>query len=152
MSSFQEKFASSTFAIPGFPGYYYRPLDGAVISNKNFNKHTIGKQLTIYSNKEGEKFVKLLDCNNCRRKLTIFEIEVLLNDEIRRVNEVRNNLQHRVEYHNNYVSEQQQIEEYIRMREQRSFGNIRYMPPIQRGIQIDSQGNVKLPPVIVFIE
>jgi len=84
MSTFREIYGSDTFAIPGYPGYYYRPMDKSVVTNKTNEKYRTGKLLKKYTTTKGEDYVYALDYRNCRRRLTFAKIRELLNDEIQR--------------------------------------------------------------------
>ncbi len=148
MSSFREVFNSNTYAIPGYPGYYYRPMDGAVVSNKTNEKYRIGKELKIYTTKEGERFVQALDYDNCRRRLFITEIEDLLVQEIQRSNQVFALRSISPEELNRVNQELNRMNQYTIQSEIPKYNYT--VPNYGRGISIDHEGNVILRPAIEF--
>ena len=149
MSTFREIYQSDTFAIPGYPGYYYRPVDRSVVSNKTNEKYRTGKMLKKYTTTKGEEYVYALDYTNCRRKLTITKIQELLNEEIQR------NFQYQQNLINPMNPETQQINRYMQIQNTNNFNNM-YIPTRNSSskISLDINGNViepPLKPLIIFL-
>ena len=149
MSTFREIYQSDTFAIPGYPGYYYRPMDRSVVTNKTNEKYRTGKLLKKYSTVKGEEYVYALDYTNCRRKLTITKIQELLNAEIHR------NIQYQQNLTNNVTQESQRINRYMQIEQNKKFNtHIPYTNNNLGNIVLDINGNIveqPLRPLIVFL-
>jgi len=150
MSTFREIYQSDTFAIPGYPGYYYRPMDRSVVTNKTNEKYRTGKLLKKYTTVKGEEYVYALDYTNCRRKLTFTKIQELLNDEIHR------NIQYQQNLSNNINQELQQINRYMQIEQSRKFNtmNTMYTNNNLGNVVLDINGDVieqPLRPLIVFL-
>ncbi len=148
MSTFKEIYQSDTFAIPGYPGYYYRPIDRSVVTNKTNEKYRTGKLLKKYSTTKGEEYVYALDYTNCRRKLTITKIQELLNAEIHR------NIQYQQNLSNNVTQESQQINRYMQIEQSKKFNTMSYANNNLGNIVLDINGNIveqQLRPLIVFL-
>ncbi|MCK9198542.1 MAG: hypothetical protein M0P49_02965 [Bacilli bacterium] len=150
MSTFREIYQSDTFAIPGYPGYYYRPIDRSVVTNKTNEKYRTGKLLKKYSTTKGEEYIYALDYTNCRRKLTFTKIQELLNDEIHR------NIQFQQNSFTNVNQESQQINRYMQIEQNRNYNNmcIPYINTYSDKVVLDINGDVVqqlLKPLIVFL-
>ena len=148
MSTFREIYQSDTFAIPGYPGYYYRPMDKNVVTNKTNEKFRTGKLLKKYTTAKGEEYVYALDYKNCRRKLTFTEIQELLNTEIQR------NIQFQQNSFTNINSEAHQINRYMQIEHNRNYNmHIPYNNSSGK-VVLDINGDVveeQLKPLIVFL-
>lgn len=149
MSTFREIYESDTFAIPGYPGYYYRPMDKSVVTNKTNEKHRTGKLLKKYTTTKGEEYVYALDYSNCRRRLTLVRIQELLNAEIERNIRLQQNLS------TNTNPEAYQINRYMQIEHNRNYNNMHI--PTNRScgkVSLDINGDVieePLKPLIVFL-
>jgi len=149
MSTFREIYQSDTFAIPGYPGYYYRPMDRSVVTNKTNEKYRTGKLLKKYTTTKGEEYVYALDYSNCRRKLTFTKIQELLNDEIQR------NIQFQQNSFSNTNPEAHQINRYMQIEHNKNYNNM-YIPTNRNSgkVVLDINGNIveqALQPLIVFL-
>lgn len=149
MSTFREIYQSDTFAIPGYPGYYYRPMDKNVVTNKTNEKYRTGKLLKKYTTAKGEEYVYALDFSNCRRKLTFTKIQELLNAEIQR------NIQFQQNSFSNVNQEAQQINRYMQIEQSRNYNNMYIsINKNSSNVVLDINGDVveeALKPLIVFL-
>lgn len=87
-----ERYMKCLVSIPGYPGYAFNLDTRSVVSLRTKNRrHGYGRavELTTYTNTKGEKFVQILDYNNCRKRVTISTIENLIKESIEKDNNAK---------------------------------------------------------------